>query len=175
GLTLARSLIDMHGGTVEASSGGEGKGSLFTVRLPLTTKDVDESTVLLRRKAPATGTRVALIEDNDDSREMMCALLTRAGFECRTAADGLEALTLIDDFAPHAAVVDVGLPGIDGFEVARRVRAKLQHRGVTLIALTGYGQQSDRATAIEAGFDAHLVKPVRIDQLLAIFSPKPQN
>ncbi len=175
GLTLARSLIGMHGGSIHASSAGEGKGSQFTVRLPLSTKDVDESTVLLRKKAPATGARIALIEDNDDSREMMCALLTRAGFECRTAANGLDAVTLIDEFAPHAAVVDVGLPGIDGFEVARRVRAKLEHKKVTLIALTGYGQQSDRATAIAAGFDAHLVKPVRIEQLLAIFSPVSSN
>ncbi len=175
GLTLARSLIGMHGGSIVASSEGEGRGSQFIVRLPLTTKDVDESTVLLRKKAPATGTRIALIEDNDDSREMLCALLTRAGFECRTAADGLEALTLIDEFAPHAAVVDVGLPGIDGFEVARRVRAKNEHKKVTLIALTGYGQQSDRATAIEAGFDAHLVKPIRLEQLLAIFSPVAKN
>ncbi len=174
GLTLARSLIDMHGGSIQASSAGEGKGSQFIVRLPLTTKDVDEATVL-RKKAPATGTRIALIEDNEDSREMMCALLVRAGFDCRTAADGLEALTLIDEFAPHAAVVDVGLPGIDGFEVARRVRAKVEHQKVTMIALTGYGQQSDRATAIAAGFDAHLVKPVRIEQLLAIFSPVPKN
>ncbi len=171
GLTLARSLVAMHGGTIRASSAGEGKGSSFAVRIPLGTHDVDEATVLKRGKAVATGTRIALVEDNEDSREMLGALLNRAGFDCRTAADGLEALTLIDDFLPQAAVVDVGLPGIDGFEVARRIRAQPKYRQMTLIALTGYGQQSDRASAIHAGFDAHLVKPVRLEQLLAILSP----
>ncbi len=170
GLTLARSLIGMHGGSIDAASGGVGKGSVFVVRIPLSTKLVDEATVLNRSTAVPTGGKIALVEDNDDSREMMCALLTRAGYSCKTAADGLSAVTLIDEFAPQAAVIDVGLPGIDGFEVARRIRANPQHRNVTLIALTGYGQQSDRATAIEAGFDAHLVKPVRLEKLLSILS-----
>ncbi len=170
GLTLARSLVDMHGGSVHAESEGEGKGSLFTVRLPLTTNNLDELEVVKRGKPLVTGSRIALVEDNDDTRELMCALLTRHGFEVRTAADGLAALTLIDAFSPHVAVVDVGLPGIDGFEVARRIRAESKYRSVTLIALTGYGQQSDRATAIKAGFDAHLVKPIRLEQLLAMIS-----
>ena len=170
GLTLARSLIGMHGGTVHAASEGVGKGSLFTVRLPLSTKDIDEREVQKRGKSIVPGSRVVLIEDNDDSREMMGALLARSGFEVRTAADGLAAVALIEEFSPHAALVDVGLPGIDGFEVARRVRAKLKNQQVMLIALTGYGQQSDRATAIKAGFDAHLVKPVRLQQLLAIIA-----
>ena len=170
GLTLARSLVSLHGGTVDATSEGNGQGSVFVVRIPLSTSDVDEAAVVKRRKAVATGTRIALVEDNEDSREMLCALLTRAGFECRTAADGLEALTLMEEFAPHAAVVDVGLPGISGFEVARRIRAESKHPQMTLIALTGYGQQSDRASAINAGFDAHLVKPVRLEQLIAIIS-----
>ena len=171
GLTLARSLIGMHDGTVEATSGGAGKGSVFIVSIPLSTKLVDEALVVKRHKAAIpNGARIALVEDNDDSREMLCALLIRAGFSCKTAADGLNALALIDDFAPQAAVIDVGLPGIDGFEVARRIRANPAHQHVTLIALTGYGQQSDRATAIEAGFDVHLVKRVRLDQLLAIMS-----
>ncbi|HEY5933417.1 MAG TPA: ATP-binding protein, partial [Kofleriaceae bacterium] len=171
GLTLARSLIGMHDGTVEATSGGAGKGSVFIVSIPLSTKLVDEALVVKRHKAAIpNGARIALVEDNEDSREMLCALLIRAGFSCKTAADGLNALALIDDFAPQAAVIDVGLPGIDGFEVARRIRANPAHQHVTLIALTGYGQQSDRATAIEAGFDVHLVKPVRLEQLLAIMS-----
>jgi two-component system CheB/CheR fusion protein len=170
GLTLARSLIQMHGGSVEAASAGEGKGSLFTVRLPLTTSNIDELDVLKRGKVVVTGSRIVLVEDNEDSRELMCALLTRSGFDVRTTADGLSALALIDEFSPHAAIVDVGLPGIDGFEVARRIRAEGKHQQLTMIALTGYGQQSDRATAIKAGFDAHLVKPVRLEQLLAIIS-----
>ncbi len=170
GLTLARSLIDMHGGTVHAASEGEGKGSLFTVRLPLSTKNIDELDVVKRGKVVPPGSRIVLIEDNEDTREMMATLLTRNGFEVRTAADGLTAVTLIDEFLPHAALVDVGLPGIDGFEVARRVRTTSKNHQVILIALTGYGQLSDRATAIKAGFDAHLVKPVRLQQLLAIMA-----
>ncbi len=113
-----------------------------------------------------------IVEDNEDSREMLSALLIRKGFNVRTAADGLSALALIVEFSPHAAVVDVGLPGIDGFEVARRVRAELGHLQITMIALTGYGERSDRAAAIEAGFDAHLVKPIRLAQLLAIIAPQ---
>jgi two-component system CheB/CheR fusion protein len=170
GLTLARSLIEMHDGTVVASSEGEGKGSLFTVRIPLSTKDIDERDVVLRGNLIAAGSRLVLIEDNEDTRAMMAALLTRSGFDVRTAADGLAAVDLIGEFSPVAAFVDVGLPGIDGFEVARRVRANINNQHVTLIALTGYGQQSDRATAIKAGFDAHLVKPVRLEQLLAIIA-----
>jgi two-component system CheB/CheR fusion protein len=130
GLTLARSLITMHDGTVDAVSDGEGKGSLFTVRLPLSTKDIDEAQVVKRGKIVPAGSRIVIVEDNPDSRELMCVLLTRAGFEVRTACDGLSALTLIDEFAPHAAVVDVGLPGIDGFEVARRVRSDARHQHV---------------------------------------------
>jgi two-component system CheB/CheR fusion protein len=170
GLTLARSLIKLHGGTVTAESNGEGTGSLFTVRLPLNVNHIDELEVIKRGSVIERGTRIALVEDNEDSREMMAMLLARSGFEVKTAADGLAAVELISEFAPHAALVDVGLPGIDGFEVARRVRASTKNQDVTLNALTGYGQQSDRATAILAGFDAHLVKPVRLDQLLAIIA-----
>jgi two-component system CheB/CheR fusion protein len=163
-------LIDMHGGSVMAESDGDGNGSVFTVRLPLTINNIDELEVMKRGKVIAPGSRIALVEDNDDSREMLAMLLTRSGFEVRTAADGLTAVDLINAFAPHAALVDVGLPGIDGFEVARRVRTSSTSQNVTMIALTGYGQQSDRATAIKAGFDAHLVKPVRLEQLLAIIA-----
>ena len=170
GLTLARSLITMHGGTVTAESDGESKGSQFTVRLPLSTNDIDELQVAKRGNVITSGLRIALVEDNDDSREMMAMLLTRSGFNVRTASDGLEAVQLITEFAPNAALVDVGLPGIDGFEVARRIRSSSKNEAITLIALTGYGQQSDRATAIKAGFDAHLVKPVRLEQLLAIIA-----
>ncbi len=170
GLTLARSLVEMHGGSVQAASEGEGKGSLFTVRLRLSTKNIDELEVVKRGNVVAPGLRIALIEDNEDTREMMATLLTRNRFDVRTAADGLTAVTLIDEFMPHAALVDIGLPGIDGFEVARRVRTISKNQQVILIALTGYGQLSDRATAIKAGYDAHLVKPIRLEQLLAIMA-----
>jgi two-component system CheB/CheR fusion protein len=109
-----------------------------------------------------------VVEDNADSREMLCALLERAGFEWRAADTGTAALTVIDEFAPHVVILDVGLPGIDGFEIARRMRASARHAGVRLIALTGYGQAGDRAAARDAGFDVHLVKPVDTDRLLEI-------
>jgi len=165
GLTLARSWVDMHGGSVQAASEGEGRGSAFTVRIPLTTKPIAH--VANPGNAVVPGVRIALIEDNEDTREMMATLLTRSGFDVRTAADGLAGVTLIDELSPHVALIDIGLPGIDGLEVARRVRTISKNRQVILIALTGYGQRADRTAAIDAGFDAHLVKPIRLDQLIA--------
>jgi two-component system CheB/CheR fusion protein len=170
GLTLVRSLVTMHGGTVTAHSEGEGRGSEFTVRLPLVAGPREAPATERRRPlAPPTARRrVVVVEDNADSREMLCALLERAGFECRAADTGTAALSVIDEFAPHVVILDVGLPGIDGFEIARRLRASARHAGLRLIALTGYGQAGDRAAAQDAGFDVHLVKPVDTDRLLEI-------
>ncbi len=163
GLTLVRSLVSMHGGTVAAHSDGEGRGSEFTVRLPLAagpglvahepaTRDVGLRLV--------RGARVAIIEDNPDSREMLREALTIAGFECTSADNGVAGLALIDSIKPAVAIVDIGLPGMDGFELARRVREDDASESVQLIALTGYGQREDRQRAIDAGFNLHLVKPV---------------
>ncbi len=164
GLTLAKSLVEMHGGTLTAHSDGEGKGSTFEVRLPLVAVRPEKA-----RTSSATtivkGSRIVVVEDNVDARELLCHLLTRAGFECRSVGDGLAALELIDSFEPHAAIVDVGLPGIDGFEVAKRIRMNSKHDHVILIAVTGYGQDSDKLRAHEAGFNAHLVKPVKLEQI----------
>ena len=165
GLTLAKSLVEMHGGTLSAQSDGEGKGSTFVLCLPLVEAAAHERT---RDRAPATvvkGARIVVVEDNIDAREMMCILLTRAGFDCKSAADGMEALALIEEFQPQAAVIDVGLPGIDGFEVARRLRSNPKNADLRLIAVTGYGQLSDKTLAHEAGFNSHLVKPVKFEQL----------
>ncbi|HEY1537251.1 MAG TPA: response regulator, partial [Polyangiaceae bacterium] len=112
------------------------------------------------------GAKVVVVEDNDDSREMLCALLTRAGFECKSSENGSAGLALIEDFTPVAAVVDIGLPEIDGLELARRIRKNPEQPDIYLVALTGYGQQGDRQTALEAGFDEHLVKPVDFAALL---------
>jgi two-component system, chemotaxis family, CheB/CheR fusion protein len=168
GLTLARSLIEMHGGTLEARSDGEGKGSTFEVRIPSSTSRVDAPSPTPTSSKFGKGSRIVVVEDNVDAREMLCHLLTRAGLDCRAVGDGLEALALIDSFLPHAAIIDVGLPGIDGFEVARRIRRQPEHAELTLIAVTGYGQQNDRTLALRAGFDEHLVKPVKFDQLAQI-------
>jgi two-component system CheB/CheR fusion protein len=171
GLTLVRALVEMHGGTVTALSDGDGRGSEFAVRLPLTTEppstnDDEESCASM----PASGTTVLIVEDNADSREMLCAMLRHAGLACHDAADGLAALRLMDAVSPDIVILDVGIPEVDGLEVARRIRANPRHAGARLIAVTGYGQTSDRQATKEAGFDYHLVKPVQPDELLAVLA-----
>ena len=168
GLTLARALVELHDGTIEAASEGEGKGATFVVRLPLALGEPPHEVAKRTKPRGAGGRRVLVVEDNEDARDLMCHMLARAGWECRAAADGLAALALVDGFRPHAAIIDVGLPGIDGFEVARRIRRDPQHTHATLVAVTGYGQPKDRSAAMEAGFDTHIVKPVKLDELLRL-------
>ncbi|WP_438037035.1 chemotaxis protein CheB [Sorangium sp. So ce204] len=175
GLTLVRGLVEKHGGTVSARSEGEGKGCEFEVRLPISEPSSEQEAARgsLLANIPRRW-RVVVVEDNDDGREALCALLSRAGFECHSASHGISGIELMDEVLPHVAIVDIGLPGIDGLEFARRVREKPQHKNVYLIALTGYGQQGDRERAREAGFDEHLVKPVdlaTLKQLLAEGEP----
>jgi CheY-like chemotaxis protein/anti-sigma regulatory factor (Ser/Thr protein kinase) len=170
GLTLVRSLVVMHGGTVTAASAGVGRGSEFTVRLPLTSRlpqrEAPPSTVSLRGPAPAA--RIVIVEDNSDSLEILYELLAEAGYECHTASTGPAALKVIADVRPDIAILDVGLPEMDGFEVARRLRRDAQNDDVCLIAMTGYGRASDREMAKSVGFDQHLVKPVEAAVLLEL-------
>ena len=167
GLTLVRSLVEKHGGRVAARSEGEGRGAEFIVRLPLAAAPpIAASAGGQTRLAAPQGATVVVVEDNADSRDMLCALLRHAGFECHAAATGSAALALVDAVRPGIVILDVGLPEMDGFEVARRVRGNPKHAGVRLIALTGYGQAADRAASQEAGFDDHVVKPVHAEQLL---------
>ncbi|HET9316935.1 MAG TPA: ATP-binding protein, partial [Vicinamibacteria bacterium] len=171
GLTLVRSLVEMHGGTVTARSAGEGQGSEFVVRLPLAA-GIARTLPLAARSVtagPRAG-RVLVVEDNADSRELLCVLLERAGYTCETAATGREALERAEANRPDVVVLDVGLPEIDGFEVARRIRATSRLGHVRLIAVTGYGQEVDRAASRAAGFDAHLVKPVQAECLLGLLA-----
>jgi two-component system CheB/CheR fusion protein len=168
GLTLARALVEMHGGTIEAASEGEGRGSTFVVRIPLADGPANGVREPAAARRDQRGQRVLVVEDNEDAREMLCQMLSRAGFECRAVGDGLAALALVDGFRPHAAIIDVGLPGIDGFEIARRLRRDPTTAVATLVAVTGYGQPRDRSAALEAGFDAHVVKPVKLDELVRV-------
>jgi two-component system CheB/CheR fusion protein len=168
GLTLTRWLVALHGGTIEAKSDGAGKGSLFRVRLPLSASDGRHSTPPSERPRIPAGAKVVIVEDNADSRELLCELLARFGFECHTAENGPEAIELIEKVEPDVAILDVGLPEMDGFEVARRLRSDPRWANLHLIALTGYGRSSDRTTSRDAGFDEHLVKPVQPDKLLAV-------
>ncbi|MBS2020007.1 MAG: PAS domain-containing protein [Deltaproteobacteria bacterium] len=169
GLTLVRSLVTMHGGTVEAISEGASKGTEVIVRLPL--GHAPEVTIPRSvRQRPASGRkpRIVVIEDNHDSREMLCELLELHGFDCKSSERGDAGLTLIRETHPDVALVDIGLPGIDGFEVARSVRRDRTIEHVFLVALTGYGQENDRKAALAAGFDAHMVKPVSAEALFRL-------
>lgn len=170
GLTLVRSLVSMHGGEVTAQSDGAGSGTTMTVRLPLAKGEAPEDHARTRERAMAlpAHARIVVVEDNVDSCTMLCELLSLASFDCESANDGKAGLELIMSTRPHAAVIDVGLPELDGFEVAERLRADPATRDMFLIALTGYGQPADRARALESGFDEHIVKPVHPDHLLRI-------
>ncbi len=168
GLTLVRSLVTMHGGTVCARSEGEGRGAEFSVRLPLAHKPAAAAAPTVRRGPVQRGAKVVLIEDNEDSREILCHYLAFAGFEAHGAADGPSGIALMREQRAEVAIVDVGLPGMDGFEVARRLRSDPDLANARLIALTGYGQAADREQAFASGFDEHLVKPVAPDKLAAL-------
>jgi CheY-like chemotaxis protein len=166
GLTLVRRITELHGGRVEAASEGTGHGSTFTVRLPALAAPPAPSPGVAAAPADGTSRRILVVEDNTDAREMLRHLLNLAGHEVHEAADGPTGLGAALRVRPDIALVDVGLPGFDGYELARRVRGSAGPP-IYLVALTGYGQPDDRRRAVEAGFDAHLVKPVNPDALLA--------
>jgi CheY-like chemotaxis protein len=166
GLAIVRSLVEMHGGTVRAESAGDGQGSTFTVSLPL----VDQPPQVAAAPAAATSTpgraRVLVVDDNQDAADTAASLLEISGFEVRVAYDPGVALAELDTFTPQVAVLDIGLPGMSGYELAQRVRAHPNGRACYLVALTGYGTLADVARARDAGFDKHLVKPAAPDALL---------
>ncbi|NHZ88624.1 response regulator [Massilia sp. CCM 8733] len=164
GLALVRQLALMHGGQVDVRSAGMGLGSSFELRLPRV--QPPQSEVSVPAPAPSSRQRVLLIEDNEDGREMMAMMLEAQQYRVDTAVDGADGLRQAGAACPDIALVDIGLPGIDGYEVARRMRADPATSKVRLVALTGYGQDSDRERALGAGFDAHLVKPVDMARLV---------
>ncbi|HEX5128470.1 MAG TPA: response regulator, partial [Usitatibacter sp.] len=163
GLTLLKNLVQMHGGTVEARSAGLGLGSEFSVRLPLLVgrpHDLGEATDLGGVGESATGTlRVLVVDDNGDAAQTLATLLQLQGHEVRVAHDGAGAIAVAQSYRPDILFLDLGMPGMDGYEVARRVRKHPELRRTVLAALTGWGQDEDRRRTAEAGFDHHLVKP----------------
>jgi PAS domain S-box-containing protein len=162
GLTVVRRLVELHGGRVEARSDGLGRGAEFVVRLPALAQAV-EAAAPGRAVAAAPAekrVRVLLVEDNPDAAETLMMLLQLLGHHVRIAPDGFSALELAATNVPDVILVDIGLPGMDGYEVARRIRADVRLRRVLLVALTGYGREEDKQHAMAAGFDYHLVKPV---------------
>ena len=166
GLSLVRRLVELHGGTVSASSPGNSSGSTFEIRLPRTEAAVAADAPAQAAPVDAGKPTVLLIEDNDDGREMMATMLGTFGYPVLQAGDGLEGVRMACAHVPDVALVDIGLPGIDGYEVARRLRQEAATSGVRLIALTGYGLAEDQRRVLEAGFDTHLVKPVELNTLL---------
>ena len=171
GLTLVRRLVELHGGRVEAASPGPGRGSVFTVRLPALVEPAQEDASAAKAPDAPRRQRVLIIEDNADNREMMRILLETSGNEIYEAPDGVSGVEMTIQLQPDIVLVDIGLPGIDGYEVARQIRAKLCDRS-RLIALSGYGQEKDRQRAFDAGFDDHLLKPVDPTRLLEILATR---
>jgi len=168
GLTLARRLTHLHGGDIEASSEGKDRGSIFKVRLPCAREEAAiESDGATRPPQQATRRKVLIVDDNLDAASGIEALLRIDGHEVRVALDGEQGLAAFADFEPAVVILDIGLPKVDGYQVARRMRSLPQGQGVLMIALTGYGQAEDRQAAVEAGFDRHFVKPADAQQLLA--------
>ncbi|WEF35065.1 response regulator [Pseudoduganella chitinolytica] len=165
GLALVRRLAELHGGSVEAESAGAGAGSTFAIRLPRIERITETKPETMDTTEQSKPT-ILLIEDNDDGREMMAMMLSCYGYEVQHAADGLQGIEVALSYRPDVALVDIGLPGIDGYEVARRLRANGDTSGIRLIALTGYGLAEDQRRVLEAGFDMHLVKPVDIESLM---------
>ncbi len=165
GLSLVKSLVERHGGRVVATSRGLGLGSEFAVRLPLLARPAPSLTLATPLVTVGEGLTVLLIEDNEDARETMQMLLEMWGYTVETAADGQEGLSKALERPPAVAIVDIGLPKLDGYEVARQIRARADQGKPHLIAVTGYGQPEDRRQALEAGFDHHLPKPVNADDL----------
>ena len=177
GLALVRALTRLHGGTIEAHSEGAGRGSEFVVRLPLAAQSTQRQT-----RAPASEPvftsqhmrRVLIVDDNEDAADMLCTLLSAAGHELRVASDPLAALAVAECFKPEVALLDIGLPVMDGYELGRRLSERFAPaQRPVLIALTGYGQEHDRQRSQDAGFAHHLLKPVDTEALLRLLDALP--
>ncbi len=164
GLALVRSLVELHKGTIMAYSEGLGQGSEFTIRFPrISSRTITEPASKIPSNMDTL--RIVIIEDHPDVQAMLKMLLELQGFEVETASDGERGVELIEFHQPNVAFVDIGLPGMDGYEVARLIRSKNENDAVNLVALTGYGQPQDKELALEAGFNAHLSKPVDLNEL----------
>jgi PAS domain S-box-containing protein len=161
GLALVKGLVEMHAGTVEARSAGTGKGSEFVVRLPAAPIDDEEATApVVEPLSGSARRRILIVDDNRDGAASLGMMLTLQGHDTRTAHDGLEALELAEVFRPDVVLLDIGLPKLNGYEAARRIREQPWGRDMVLIAVTGWGQEEDKRRSMEAGFNLHMVKPV---------------
>jgi signal transduction histidine kinase/ActR/RegA family two-component response regulator len=166
GLAIVRSLVERHGGTIRVESEGLGRGATFHVELPVVAEESPpEPRPVVHARRSRAGVRVLVVDDNVDVAELIAEALSDEGFETRVALEGRAAIEAWRTFAPHAAIMDVGLPDMDGYELARAIREE-HGAAPTLIAATGYGQKRDRVLAADAGFDCHFVKPVSLQELI---------
>ena len=176
GLIVVRGLVEMHGGVVEARSEGHGRGSVFIVRLPLLEADALTMTVAPKPQSAAerapngSSLRILVVDDNQDSAISMTLLLELQGHEVHVAHAGAAALQLANDKRPHVILLDIGMPGMNGYEVARELRSRQEFSDTLLVAITGYGRASDMQQTQSAGFNHHLVKPVDYEKLQAVLA-----
>jgi CheY-like chemotaxis protein len=172
GLALVKGLVEMHGGTVTASSAGEGRGSTFTVTLPVLADQAGVSAAASDngQAAGGRGRRVLVVDDNPDGADSLALMLSLLGNDVRTANDGVGAIEAAEQFRPEVILMDVGMPRLNGLDATRRIREQTWGRGMTIIALTGWGQDNDREKSREAGCDGHLVKPVNLPDLEKLLS-----
>jgi len=173
GLTLSRQLVELHGGTIEARSEGVGRGSTFLVTLPIVSggcapKPAGQPAQTVEPR------RVLLVDDSRDAAESLALLIETSGHATRIAFDGEAALAAAAEFLPEIAILDIGMPGLNGYDLARRLRSQAWGKSIYLVALTGWGQDSDQARAREAGFDAHLVKPAPFESIARVIE-RPRN
>lgn len=178
GLSLVQKLVELHGGKVAAHSAGLGQGSEFIVRLLALSPAGEPIAPIETRQRPAQTSRVLVVDDNLDAADMLVMMLQMFGHEVKAAYSGQSALATAFEYEPDVVLLDIGLPDMNGYEVARRLRQHAQTESMRLIALTGYGQDSDHQQAEEAGFDHHLVKPVppqKLQELLVTLAKQPRS
>ncbi|HKD36162.1 MAG TPA: response regulator, partial [Pirellulales bacterium] len=173
GLTVVRRLAELHGGSVSATSEGPGRGSEFTVRLPLVEAPAEIAASERKPGHPIKPLRVLVVDDNHDTAKSLAMLLGTNGHSVEVAHDGYGAIDKAHEFQPDVILLDLGLPGIDGYKVAQRLRADDQFKNTRLIALSGYGQAQDRQRSAEVGFDQHLVKPIDFASLSRAIAGEP--
>jgi signal transduction histidine kinase len=171
GLALVKGLVEMHGGTVTAESDGDGRGSTFTVTMPVLAGDAEPAAAAPPADAPrGPGRRVLVADDNRDGAESLAMMLRLLGHEVRTANDGVAAVESAERFRPDAILMDLGMPRVNGLEATRRIRGQPWGKSIRIVALTGWGQETDRERSREAGCDGHLIKPVNLKDLETVLA-----
>jgi CheY-like chemotaxis protein len=175
GLSLVKGLVELHGGSVRVSSAGPGQGSEFTVRLPLTARPSHAEPPVARDEPTSAPRRILIADDSRDNADSLAMLLRTMGHDVRTAYDGEEAVQTASSWRPDAALLDIGMPKVNGYDAARRIREQPWGQGMLLIAVTGWGQGEDRKRTEAAGFDHHLVKPVDPAGLTTVLAALPSE